>query len=391
MDTQELIAEIRRHVNDIGQQLPPPATPEEIAEAEAKIGFPLPPLLKALYSELANGGFGPHYGFGRLFDYSDKRPAHRREGVIDLYLSNREGDFECEMEAAATGSRKQFSWPPMLLPLVDVGCAITICVDCSRPQFPIVRSDPNQNRQFHRESPSMQEWLERWLSEPPAVAQQKPSTHVAPAPKSLVDQGVVHLRDKRIPEAELCFRKATEIAPNFAAGHFWLGELNRVFLKKPQSAENFYKKAIELAPSEFAPLQNLGRLYHEQLGQPDKARECYLCAFALNPNVPSIYILLGRLYAESAGEQREAEACFLKAIELAPKEAPAAYNAPVNRTLAAPHLGLAALYHFRMDRPRDAEAHYRKAIELDPRNARTPELLRTLSREFGETGETGRA
>ena len=35
--------------------LPPPAPPEAVVEAEKVIGFPLPPLLRRLYTEVANG------------------------------------------------------------------------------------------------------------------------------------------------------------------------------------------------------------------------------------------------------------------------------------------------------------------------------------------------
>ncbi|WP_216858509.1 SMI1/KNR4 family protein [Actinomadura verrucosospora] len=37
----------------------PRATSEQIKEAEAALGFPLPPLLSRLYREVGNGGFGP--------------------------------------------------------------------------------------------------------------------------------------------------------------------------------------------------------------------------------------------------------------------------------------------------------------------------------------------
>ena len=40
----------------------PPASPEEVAAAEASLGFELPPLLRRLYLEVGNGGFGPAYG-----------------------------------------------------------------------------------------------------------------------------------------------------------------------------------------------------------------------------------------------------------------------------------------------------------------------------------------
>ena len=39
-----------------------PATEEQLLETEDLLGFPLPPLLRELYKQLANGGFGPGYG-----------------------------------------------------------------------------------------------------------------------------------------------------------------------------------------------------------------------------------------------------------------------------------------------------------------------------------------
>src|SRR3954469_1135410 len=40
----------------------PPATSESLMETEARLGFRLPPLLRRLYSSVANGGFGPGAG-----------------------------------------------------------------------------------------------------------------------------------------------------------------------------------------------------------------------------------------------------------------------------------------------------------------------------------------
>lgn len=45
----------------------PPATEEQIRETEEKLGFSLPPMLRMLYLEVANGGFNiinPEHGFG---------------------------------------------------------------------------------------------------------------------------------------------------------------------------------------------------------------------------------------------------------------------------------------------------------------------------------------
>lgn len=41
--------------------LPAPARAAQVAEAEALLGFAIPPLLARLYTEVANGGFGPGY------------------------------------------------------------------------------------------------------------------------------------------------------------------------------------------------------------------------------------------------------------------------------------------------------------------------------------------
>jgi hypothetical protein len=41
-----------------------PVEPIDVSElklAEAKLGFPLPPLLKRLYADIGNGGFGPGF------------------------------------------------------------------------------------------------------------------------------------------------------------------------------------------------------------------------------------------------------------------------------------------------------------------------------------------
>src|SRR6185437_14876539 len=42
--------------------LAPPASEDDLRAAERVIGFPLPPLLRRLYGEIANGGFGPSLG-----------------------------------------------------------------------------------------------------------------------------------------------------------------------------------------------------------------------------------------------------------------------------------------------------------------------------------------
>ena len=58
-----------------------PATAEAVREAEGLVGLPLPPLLRRLYLEVADGGFGPYYGLLGL------AAGHSHNGLtaLDLY------------------------------------------------------------------------------------------------------------------------------------------------------------------------------------------------------------------------------------------------------------------------------------------------------------------
>src|SRR5579863_8967143 len=46
----------------------PPASEETLKETEDQLGFPLPLLLRMLYSQIANGGFGPGTGLRGVYD-----------------------------------------------------------------------------------------------------------------------------------------------------------------------------------------------------------------------------------------------------------------------------------------------------------------------------------
>jgi len=122
--------------------LPPlePASAEAVAEAERLLGHPLPPLLRRLYLEVANGGFGP----GVL-------------GVADGYTD--------DLERTAV-DRLDPREPSGLFPVAHWGCAIYSYVDCSEPSAMMWGFDPNSGlaeRSFFPEGISLTEWLSRWL------------------------------------------------------------------------------------------------------------------------------------------------------------------------------------------------------------------------------------
>jgi hypothetical protein len=109
----------------------PPATEASIEEAEAGLGFSLPPLLRRIYLEVGNGGFGPSDGLigvsGGAVTY-----AHHYD-IVEWYNEVHQTFPEASW----------WTWPKHLVPLIDVGCNIMLCVDCSDPLGPVIDFDPN--------------------------------------------------------------------------------------------------------------------------------------------------------------------------------------------------------------------------------------------------------
>jgi hypothetical protein len=153
--------------------LPRPATPEQVAAAEAALGVPLPGLLRRLYLEVANGGFGPGYGIVGL--PPDGWQDDRRD-LVRLQQVQR-GDPDDADPA-------RWRWPPTLLALCSLGDVVYACVDASRPGAPVLEYDPSdldwdddgwpldEASALVEVRPSLASWLEDWLASPsPAEVQ----------------------------------------------------------------------------------------------------------------------------------------------------------------------------------------------------------------------------
>jgi len=157
----ELIEEIRKfyelHPNYAGN-LMPPASIETVESAEAKIGFAIPQVLRDLYLNFSNGGFGPGV-FGLDGGYIDED----RLCMEDIYVLFRVSSPPYEPD---------YYWPVGVVPICDLGSGIRLCIDVKQPDGPIIRSDPNLynlsarvtwSQTFVLESPSVEEWLRSWL------------------------------------------------------------------------------------------------------------------------------------------------------------------------------------------------------------------------------------
>ena len=125
----------------------PPATLPAVEHAETLLGAELPSLLRRLYLEVANGGFGPANGV--------------------LGLDNGFGD---DMKRTATDILEhRDSWPGIpdhLLPLCHWGCAIYSFVHC--PSGRVFGWDPNPvdpegDVPFFEQEYMLDTWLSAWL------------------------------------------------------------------------------------------------------------------------------------------------------------------------------------------------------------------------------------
>jgi hypothetical protein len=157
-----LIDRIRTYAE--ANRLPPPVSPHAVSALEAVVGHPMPGLLRRLYLEVANGGFGTD-GVLSLTDigewYSDE------ESLLEVQ--------RCWTTAVVEEGRP---YPLHVLPLMTLGCAIWWHIDFSTPVGCMWGWDPNTRCEEHRLFPerfTLAEWLADWLEgnrtfpEPPPV------------------------------------------------------------------------------------------------------------------------------------------------------------------------------------------------------------------------------
>jgi hypothetical protein len=132
---------------------PPAATEQEVAAAEQALGFALPPALRQLYLDVADGGVGPGDG---LFSLSELVAKHR------------------EMTSEAVGPQGQ-DWPAGLLPISGQDWDL-VSLDRSTGQLvywdleelddddELPPDQPTWAASFVREATSLEAWLTSWAS-----------------------------------------------------------------------------------------------------------------------------------------------------------------------------------------------------------------------------------
>lgn len=141
-----------------------PVTEEELVQAETQLGFVLPSLLRRIYREVANGGFGPGYGLLPLNELPPNAGSNTTSLVAEYQGMRAFSQHDIDAYFAEE-EEKPALWPERVLLLCDWGCNIYSCLDCSSSELPIFRMDSNENFlvEWAIEAPSLHNWLERWI------------------------------------------------------------------------------------------------------------------------------------------------------------------------------------------------------------------------------------
>jgi hypothetical protein len=137
-----LAAEARHAV--ILPVLPPVVSTVDLNRAEAELGHRLPGLLRRLYHEVANGGFGPGYG------------------LLGIGAGGHTDDVR--KRARVDADRSQAAGRP-LLRVCDHGCGIATLLDMSGRTDDLWIFDPNRSEEdeLRPDGSTLAGWLEAWV------------------------------------------------------------------------------------------------------------------------------------------------------------------------------------------------------------------------------------
>ncbi len=166
VDLEGLLTRVRERCLDAGGPHHPTATASEVDQAEARLGFGLPEVLRRLLLEVSNGGIGPVplLGVGR------GRRSPEGEDLVGVYegmlrpprrpYPDRPGGRSLVVAVEA--------WPVSVLPLSEARDGVLFCLDAHGGEVLSGEGNALELGLRHadwlqRESPSLEAWLVRWL------------------------------------------------------------------------------------------------------------------------------------------------------------------------------------------------------------------------------------
>ena len=176
-----------------------------------------------------------------------------------------------------------------------------------------------------------------------------------------------------LKEAEILYRKAIKIKPDFAEAHSNLGNMLRG-VGKLKEAELFTRKAIKLNPKFANAYSNLGNIMSD-IGNLIEAESCHRKAIEFKPDCTETLSNLGNVLRD-LGKLKESEIFSRKAIKLNPDFADAHTN--LGNTLRC------------LENFKESERCHRKAIKLNPNSYHAYSNLGNTFSDMGNLKEAER-
>ncbi len=196
--------------------------------------------------------------------------------------------------------------------------------------------------------------------------------------------GTILSNHGKLQEAELSFRKAIEIKPDFAKAHSNLGNI-LIDLGKLQEAELSFRKAIEIKPDFAKAHFNLGNILID-LGKLQEAELSFRKAIEIKPDFAKAHFNLGNILTD-LGKLQEAELSFRKAIEIKPDFADAHFNLSYLELRNGNYQSGLENYEFRFKTTRPTIPHGNiKLKRIEHKNSKKREKLLVISEQgLGDT------
>ena len=153
--------------NDAGEIFPPqpphpPIAEQDLAYVENQIGFRLPELVRQIALTVADGGFGPNYGVNRL-----KHPANVPFGPHWEYPMSVESWHRLYQQPNSEDRDCLKAYPRHFIRYCEVGCNISLLVDCTNNSAMMFIDDPNAADAVRPLNESLECWLSNWISSNP--------------------------------------------------------------------------------------------------------------------------------------------------------------------------------------------------------------------------------
>jgi len=156
---QRLNARIRIAPSTDCQQHPPivarpPLLPEELEDFERESGIRLPKILRRIYAEVGDGGFGPDWGINPLRGTS--------EMSVEVWDHLERQEWEQGPPAG---------WPDPLIRICEIGCNAYYGIDCTTDEGNVIIVDPLQGTEdpvtwLKPLNKSVGDWLGEWVEKP---------------------------------------------------------------------------------------------------------------------------------------------------------------------------------------------------------------------------------